>query len=440
VPGVSKAIIEPIEISDWTPRGSDSRLDIVTAPASHVSLLHKVSGIVSSGASVEQMLRELIGLAVEVTGCDACLVYLLEEATGEVVLRASQLPHDAEIGSLRLRMGEGVTGWVAQHRSVVTLDGDASSDSRFKAFSSLPEDTYEAFVSVPLISGGELIGVLNVHHKLRHAHTPDEIALLTFIGEQLGSVIAKARLAEQTQSAARRMEMLAAVAQTISSESYLDRILQTISEMVAETLDSPACSIMLVDEERRELIITAARCSSPDYLHKMPLKIEDSLIGRVVREARPVYVPHVLQERQYRYPELARKTGLASLLSVPLMVRDKVIGTINIYTREERAFGDEESGFVKAVAAQAAVAIENARLMSETVEMKRALETRKVVERAKGILQCKHNLTEEEAYLRLRNESRRMRRPMKELAEAVILADDLNRKNERPVREMPHTA
>jgi GAF domain-containing protein len=221
------------------------------------------------------------------------------------------------------------------------------------------------------------------------------------------------------------METLAAVAQTISAENYLDRILQTISEMLAETMDSPVCSIMLVNEDRRELVISAARCSSPDYLHKMPLKIEDSLIGRVVREGRPIVVPNVLTEKQYRYPELARKSGLCSLLSVPLMTREKVIGTINIYTRQEQQFALDEIDFVKAVAGQAAIAIENARLMSETLEMKRALETRKLVERAKGILQHKHNLTEEEAYLRLRNESRRLRRPMRDLAEAIILADDL---------------
>ena len=137
------------------------------------------------------------------------------------------------------------------------------------------------------------------------------MALVSFIGEQMGGAIAKSRLAKHSESAVKRMETLAAVAQTISAESYLDRILQAISEMVAETLDSPVCSIMLVDEERRELVITAARCSSPDYLHKMPLKIEDSLIGRVVREGRPIIIPNVLAEKQYRYPELARKTGLA---------------------------------------------------------------------------------------------------------------------------------
>jgi uroporphyrinogen-III synthase len=113
---------------------------------------------------------------------------------------------------------------------------------------------------------------------------------------------------------------------------------------------------------------------------------------------------------------------------VPLFTRDKVIGTINIYTREQRPFADDEVGFVKVVAGQAAIAIENARLMSETLEMKRTLEARKLVERAKGILQHKYSLTEEEAYLRLRNESRRLRRPMRDLAEAVILADDLNKK------------
>jgi GAF domain-containing protein len=395
---------------------------------SQVELLHQISTIVSSNVSLERMLQELIAMAVDVTRCDACLVYLVDHASHEIVLRASQLPHAPEIGHISMKMGEGITGWVAQHKAVVALAANAAADARFKTFQALPEDTYEAFLSVPLISNGELIGVINVHHKAKHAHTPEETALIGFIGEQLGGAIAKSKLEERTESAARRMEALAGLARTISEEDYLDRILQAISEMVAETLDSPVCSIMLVDEDRRELVISAARCSSPEYLHKMPLKIEDSLIGRVVREGRVIVIRDVLEEKQYRYPELARRTGLASLLSVPLMTREKVIGTINLYTREVRQFTEDEIGFVKVVAGQAAIAIENARLMSESLEMKRTLEARKLMERAKGILQHKHNLTEEEAYLRLRNESRRLRRSMRDLAEAVILSDDLERK------------
>ncbi|PYS25405.1 MAG: sensory transcriptional regulator [Acidobacteria bacterium] len=216
-------------------------------------LLHRISGIVSSAMTLKEMLDELIGLVLGVTNCDACLVYLLEEAAGEIVLCASQLPHAGEIGNIRLKIGEGVTGWVAQHRSPVALTSHAAADPRFKAFTSLPEDTYEAFLSVPLISGGGVIGVINIHHKRPH-----------------GGAISKASLLEQ-----------------------------------------------------------------------------------------------------------------------------------------------------------------NAKLMAETLEMKRLLGARKVIERAKGILQRWHGMTEEEAYMDLRSQSRRLRRPMQELADAIILADELHRKSER---------
>ena len=244
---------------------------IMEPVSSHVALLHRISNIVSSELSLDEMLGEIVGLTVQVTDCDACLVYLLDRDTDEVVLRASQLPHAAALGTLRMKVGEGVTGWVAEHKSVVALSSRAAADARFKRFQTMVEDTYEAFLSVPLVSGGDVIGVINVHHRQTHNHNSEEISLLTFVGEQMGGAIGKSSLSET-----------------------------------------------------------------------------------------------------------------------------------------------------------------NARLMEETLEMKRRLETRKLVERAKGILQQRHSLTEEEAYLRLRNESRRLRRPMKELAEAIILAEDLSRKAESP--------
>src|SRR5512136_203930 len=103
--------------------------------AAHVALLHQVSSIVSSGRSLDDMLRELVSLAAQVTSSDACLVYLVDRENDEVVLRASQLPHSAEVGRLRLHVGEGITGWVAEHMAVVSLPSNASSDSRFKGFS-----------------------------------------------------------------------------------------------------------------------------------------------------------------------------------------------------------------------------------------------------------------------------------------------------------------
>ncbi len=239
-------------------------------PKTDVSILRRVSRIVSSELSLQEMLGEILGLAAQVTGCDACLVFLIEQPANEFVLRASLIPHSAEVGTLRLKMDEGLTGWVAEHGSPVALSSNATADPRFKIFPTLIEDTYEAFLSVPVVDKGKVIGAVNVHHRDRHEHTKSEIETISFIGEQMGGAIAKSLLEE-----------------------------------------------------------------------------------------------------------------------------------------------------------------ENARLAAETEEMKRQLETRKAVERAKGILQRRQNLTEEEAYLRLRNESRRLRRPMKELADAIILAEDLSRKESK---------
>ena len=166
----------------------------------HLALLHRISSIVSSDQDIESILHEMVMLTMNVTHSDACLVYLIDHATNEIVLRASQLPHDAEIGNVRMKMGEGITGWVAAHNSVVALPRNASADARFKPFSSLQEDTYQAFLSVPLVDSGEIIGVINVHHREPHQHSSDEVALVTFIGEQMGGVIARARLAEQSQT------------------------------------------------------------------------------------------------------------------------------------------------------------------------------------------------------------------------------------------------
>src|ERR1035441_5441656 len=238
---------------------------------SQVSLFHRVSSIVSSNLSMDEMLGEVVGLTVQASDCDACLVYLIDHSSNEIVLRASQVPHANDLGNLRLKIGEGITGWVAEHKSVVALPSNAASDARFKRFKTLIEDTYQAFLSVPIVSGGELIGVINVHHRDSHDHSTEEISTLIFIGEQLGVTISKSLLEE-----------------------------------------------------------------------------------------------------------------------------------------------------------------ENARLMEETQEMKRELETRKLMERAKGILQQRHGITEEDAYLRLRNQSRRLRRPIRELAEAIILTEELNRQGKGP--------
>jgi len=143
------------------------------------------------------MLGQIVGLTAQISSCDACLIYLLEPETGELVLRASQLPHRRRFGTVRMKMGEGVTGWVAQNRTPVSLNSGAARDPRFKAVPTLIEDTYEAFLSVPLLHKGETVGVVNVHHLDQHDHSTEETSAISLIGELMSSAITKRLLEEE---------------------------------------------------------------------------------------------------------------------------------------------------------------------------------------------------------------------------------------------------
>jgi signal transduction histidine kinase len=164
---------------------------------SYITFLHRVTRIVNSELSLDEMLGQIVGLTAQVSSCDACLIYLLEPETGELVLRASQLPHTRNVGRFRMKVGEGITGWVAEHRTPVALSSGAALDPRFKAVPTLIEDTYEAFLCVPLLHKDETVGVVNVHHLHRHDHTPEETSAISLIGELMSSAIAKKLLEEE---------------------------------------------------------------------------------------------------------------------------------------------------------------------------------------------------------------------------------------------------
>ena len=161
---------------------------------------------------------------------------------------------------------------------------------------------------------------------------------------------------------------------------------------------------------------------------KPGLKVGQSVSGRVVQEKRPIHVSDVTKEPAYTYPDVAKKEGIVSLLSVPMMIKDRVIGVINSYTQSEHNFTKEEISILQAVANQAAVAIENTNLSQEILTAREALESRKLVERAKGILMRELGVSEDEAYKKIHKKSMDMRKSMKEVAEALILAFDFRKK------------
>ena len=195
--------------------------------------------------------------------------------------------------------------------------------------------------------------------------------------------------------------------------------------MTADLMGSKICSLMLLDEKKQELVIKATQSLSERYRTKPPIKVGESVVGRVVQQKIPITVRDVVRESGYKYPEIAKMEGLRSLVSVPMMIKDRVIGVLNCYTTTEHEFGEEEIQLLVGVANQAAVAIENTDLLAEKIVAVEALETRKRVERAKGILMKRHSLTEAEAYRMLQKQSMDKRHSLKEVAEAIIVSEEI---------------
>ena len=221
------------------------------------------------------------------------------------------------------------------------------------------------------------------------------------------------------------IEALSKIGEAVTSDLYLEDVLKLIVTVTAEVMGSKICSLMLLDPKKKELVIKATQSISKEYINKNPLKPGEGIAGRVALENKPMAIYNILEEKNYKYREIGRKEGLASMLCVPLHVKGKVIGVLNTYTSEPYQFSDYEVNILKTVADQAAIVIENYRLVVETKVIREELETRKAVERAKGILMKEQNLDEEEAFRKIQKFAMDNRKSIREIAEAIILSYEI---------------
>lgn len=157
-----------------------------------IDFLHDISSRMAAADPLHDVLAQIVEFASALVKCDSCFVYVVED--DELVLRASKNPHAEVLDRLKLKIGQGITGWVAEHREPVAVSNNAYQDVRFKLFNELPEDRYEAFLSVPILSRGRAVGVINVQHRQPHTYTRRQIRTISTIGFLVGAEIEVARL------------------------------------------------------------------------------------------------------------------------------------------------------------------------------------------------------------------------------------------------------
>lgn len=333
-----------------------------TRPQALVAL-REIARALSAAWDLDTTLDLIARKTTEVMHVGSCTIYLLDPDGQTLRLRATTGLARRALGRATLRVGEGMTGHaVAQNEPVYAAD--ARHDPHFKWVEEADETGFRSLLAVPLVIEDRPIGALNVQTIEPHHYSRDEVAILSFIGDLAAGALAKAQLYDKQRRQIEELRALAQISEVVTSPQYLDDILDVVTAMAAQTMEAAVCAIFLLNEAGTHLELRSAQRTTSPYRHRPPLPLGEGVTGQVAATGKAAIVWDVRTDPRYLGAELARVEGLASLLSVPLSVRDRVIGVLNCYTAEPRAFTEEQQALFATLANQTALAIENARLVT----------------------------------------------------------------------------
>jgi len=384
-------------------------------------IINHIINLIASGSSITDILVNSSELIIKEFSCSYYIVYILEDNQFKCFIKRS--------ASSDFVIPQQIFLDINEKNEILKIKQPVTNNSVNFIFLSQKLNLKNSvfYIISPIINIGEFVGVMIVGTE-KNVYKKEDEKLIFSISSLLASSFLNTRQIFKKQEIQKQIEALMNISRSIVEKSSLEEILKIIVNMVADVMDYKICSVMLYDEEKQELAIKATQSLSDEYRLKPNLKIGQSLSGMAIKEKRPISSIDVLKDPNYKYPEIARRQGLKSMLAVPMILKNKTIGVINVYTTAEHIFSEEEIKMLSSVANLAAVAIENAKLEEETLKAKDALETRKLIERAKGILMKLNNITEEEAYTTMRKKAMDLCKPMKEIAEAIILTMEFNKK------------
>jgi len=313
--------------------------------------------------ALQLVMREVVDLLDATSGS----LVLVNPTTGLLDIEASEgLPADG--AALKLRLDEGITGWVARTGEPARVD-DVSADKRYVTVRA----GIQSEMAVPLVMEGEVRGVLNVDSDRPGAFSAEDQELLEELAGHAAQAIRNTWLYEQLRHKTRLLETLVSVGQSINSSLNLDDVLEGITREAAGLITAQMASLQLLDATGDWLELRAQHGAGTDYQDRPRLGVGDSFLGSVVRRRKPSQVENVQTSPQYQHPEIARREGLVSLLSVPLIFNEQCLGTLNVYTDTPHAFSNEEVSTLTALSELSALAIEKARLYERTVDVEEQL-------------------------------------------------------------------
>ena len=323
------------------------------APVDDRRVLYEIIRTVSSSVDLEQVLGAIVELVTEQTRAHATLIFIAEGPDEELVLRAVSDDHYRDqIGTVRMRRGEGLAGWVAKHREPVFIAENALQDRRVKYFPEFEEEKYQSIVSVPLIApDDEMIGVIALHAEAPRVFTEEDAAFVIHSASLVASAIVNARLYEAARRRVRELEGLSALVNAVSSATALDDLLPVAARRALELLQADSAHIYLLDRGDR----LQRHASAPD-VGDAPSAVSVSELAETRRSGASSVEAALAAALWGAAPDPA------SLL-VPMLADGEVLGALVVRAADGGGFSPDDRDLAASLASQVAVGIKKIRLI-----------------------------------------------------------------------------
>jgi signal transduction histidine kinase len=332
--------------------------------AERLRRLQRVTDAALTHLDLDALLGELLTRIRDVLEADTAAVLLRDEFRNELVARAAVgLEKEVEAG-VRIPMGGGFAGRIAATRRPIILD---DFDQAHVLNPILREQGIKSMAGVPLVFANEVLGVLHVGTLTPRKFTKDDVELLEVVADRVAIAIEHSRLFEAERRGRVRVEQVQTVMEATLANLGFEELVPELLRRLREVLHVDTAAVLMLDETTDELVARAAVGLEEEVEQGVRIPVGGGFAGRIAAEARPIVLDDV--DHAHVLNPILREKGIKSMLGVPLILADKVIGVLHIGTLEHRFFGSEDVELLQLVASRAAIAIEKARVHDETMQL-----------------------------------------------------------------------
>jgi signal transduction protein with GAF and PtsI domain len=331
-----------------------------TKERSYLLGFQEISRAVSSTLAMEEVLNLIVQKMVKVMALKGCTIRLVNPRTNTMDLVASTGLSDKYLQKGQVALDKSLTEALTGRPVAVY---DATSDPRMQYPLEAKEEGIASLLAVPMLVKGKIIGVMRLLTSEPRDFLMDDVEFACAVAEVGGQAILNAQLYETRLKELEFLKAIQEVSKAINSTLDLQKILSLLVKTATTSLDIKAAAVRLLDDKRKKMELVANYGLSDRYIHKGPVEADKSIAEAMT--GKPVSIYDVRTDPQAQYPQEAVAEGISSILSIPVSLKNNIIGVLRIYTSTCREFTEEEISFVSTLAEQAGLAMENARMFQK---------------------------------------------------------------------------